>query len=327
MSFLTTTDTIVDYVLEQAGEVTDGTSKYESAALSAVNRAYLGLITSGGAELDPSVREDWEWAKKHPPGSLILAPFIEASTVAVTLASTAITFASAPVASMAGWHFRVTDDDDVFRILTHTAGAAAAVLGAAYTGDTDATASYKLMKLEYDLTSSVLRLFSPMRKFSRTGEINGIDLREMESEWPIRRVAKGTPTAFAIIQQTSAGLFKVRFNKYVDADTLVEYEYIEVPSALTDSSGSTPIVPIEHRILLGDWGLYNLLTQMYEDATLPAVVERTRLRAINKLNQMASENRRTLAMTGGDDFGRILPREDYHAYRHLLTEGGLEVLF
>ena len=323
---LDTSEDIRDAILADVDEPTDGTSKYEAVTLRLINIAVMELITSGGSSLDPEIREDWEWAKKHPPGSLVLTPFIEASTVAVTLQSTAITFASAPAASMAGWHFRVTDDDDVFRISTHVAGAAGAVLGAAYTGDTDAVASYKLMKLEYDLAASLLRLFSPMRRFSGTGEIEGRDLRKLEADFPLKNVAKGVPTVFAIIQQTSAGLFKVRFNKYVDADTLVEYDYIEVPDALTGGS-SLPLVPVEYRSVIKNWAHYDLLVDQYEDAVSPETVKRVYAKAVNGLHAMAMDNRRRLAMMGGENFSRILPREDDFETRAVRTEGGLEVWF
>ncbi|KKM03138.1 hypothetical protein LCGC14_1777450, partial [marine sediment metagenome] len=45
------------------------------------------------------------------------------------------------------------------------------------------------------------------------------------------------------------------------------------------------------------------------------------------LHAMAMDNRRRLAMMGGENFSRILPREDDFETRAVRTEGGLEVWF
>lgn len=292
---------LIDDILFRAGEPTDGTSDYNAQALIDLNRAYRALW-QGGGEFDAEINEPWLWLKKDPPGVLILNPVIDAGTVSVTNNSAAITLSSAPAASVAGRFFKTDDVGDVFRVLSHTGGSASATLDSVYTGDTAATAKYKLMQLEYSLPADCLRVIAPMR-VQRDGyhEIDGIDLTSLDRDYPLAWVEGGTPDKFALVTES-----KVRFNRYGLSDAAdyirAEFDYLQKPADLTDSGSEEPLVPLQHRHVLADIGLFYLLTHKSDGKA-----EGIGLQAKAGLRAMAADNRARLAHMSRT-VGRIYPR-------------------
>ena len=246
MANLNTSADVLNYILFNGGEPIDGTSDYATAVIEYLNRAYLDMCNGGGS-FDPEVNEDWWWLKKDPPGVIILAPSIELGSVSVTNNSASITFSSAPPISVAGYFFKVSTHPDVFRVSAHTAASATATLDSVYTGATSATATFKLFKTEYTLAADVLRITAPMRIYSNSmAEVDGVELSALERDHPISFVESGTPNQFAMVTES-----KVRFNRYGEVnDTTkfirVEYDYVQLPTDLTNSGSETPLflVPI-----------------------------------------------------------------------------------
>lgn len=316
MANITTAADILDYMLANANESTDGTSSHEGDALIYLNRAYQALA-DGGGELLPGHAETWWWLRKDPPGVLTLEPFIEAGTVAVTNNSASITFSSAPAASVAGWFLRVTDDGDLFRISTHTAGVGAATLGSVYTGDTDAAATYRIFKLEYSLASDVRELIAPMRVTrDDRREIEIVDTKALDHYWPLSLVSTGVPRMAAMISES-----KVRFSHYGGLDSTdlirVEYDYNIIPTDLTDAAGSVPIIPRQHRHVLADYGTYMLL-QRKGDSRAADYLASARAGAV----AMAKEQKKRVAQMTSSH-GKIFPRQRQRYVRGLRTAGGL----
>ena len=319
MANTTTAADIIDDMLFRAGEPTDGTSDFNATALQYLNRAHLGLCR-GGAELDPTISEDWWWLRKSPPGKLTLEQSITTGTVNVTNNSTAITFSSAPAASVATWFFSVEAEADVYRISAHTAGAAAATLDSVFTGTTAPTATYKLFKLEYDIAADVLRIISPMRVYRADYdyEITGMDLLVLDRRWPLALIEEGIPSAFAQADEDT-----VRVNRYAGSATglvRAEYDYLYRPSDLTDDASSIPAVPRQWRYVLADWGTFWLMLDKNDDRA-----DAVGLAAKNGLKAMAMENRHKLGSVGGGAFGQIRPRQDEvrRATGPLRTSSGL----
>lgn len=317
MSNYTFSSDLVDDILFRAGEPTDGTSNFESVALQYLNRAYRALWMGGGEFLDGN-NQNWWWLRKDPPGTLTLQPSISTGSVNVTNNSTSITFSSAPASSVAGYFFRVTGEEDVFRISAHTGGAASATLDSVYTGTTAATASYKLMKMEYDLASDVLRVIAPMRtRLYRDGFIYGIDLGAMEQKWPLHLAEASVPTEFAHIKEQ-----KIRFNRF-GSDTAgelirVEYDYLYKPADLTNSGSEEPVVPLQYRHLLSDMALVMLFIDKNDDrATIVIAAAKAGIIA------MREENKKRWAATSRR-MGRIRSRQDTleHIRAPLRTESG-----
>jgi hypothetical protein len=262
----------------------------------------------GGAELDPTIQEDWWWLRKSPPGNLVLQPAIITGTVLVTNNSAAITFSSAPAVDLDNWFFKVDAHEDVFRISAHTAALAAATLDSVYTGTTTAAATYKVFKLEYDLASDVLRPIAPMRGFraERQFKVGGMDIAALDDRMPLTITESGVPDAFAMVDENT-----VRFNRYpgtASTDLLrLEYDYLYKPAALTDSGTEEPVVPIHWRHVLSDWATMWLFLDKNDDR-----VDGVGLAAKNGLRAMAIENRHKSGAMAGGALGQIRPRQDQY---------------
>ena len=304
MANYTSSADLIDDVLFRIGEPTDGTSSLDSAALRYLNRAYQG-IWAGGSELDPTIQEVWWWLRKDDQGTLILNPVIDTGTVSVTNNSASVTFSSAPTPSVAGRHFKVNDHADVFIITAHTAGQTGATLESVYTGDTNASASYRVMHLDYDLNDTntdILYLSSPMFAYQADrGEIQHISLHQMREKWALNQVASGVPRNFSMLSETA-----VRFSHYGGRSSTelikIDYEYVREPSDLVDNT-TAPLVPRQYRKVLSDWAT-GLLYETKGDSRAQGAL----LLARNGLRSMSNENRKRLKAMGRG-FGHIFTRQ------------------
>lgn len=288
---------IINDALFRAGEPTDGTSDFESVALTYLNRSYNALVF-GGNEFFPTAHEDWWWLKSE--SNIILQPSITTGTVAVTHNSASITFSSAPTSDMDNYFFRVEGRSDVFRISAHTASDTAATLDSVYTGTTAAAASYRLFKLEHDLAADCLKVTGPMQAFRDSQyDIYGMALSEMQSQYPLNLIQMGTPDRYAQVDENT-----VRFNKYIDTDELVrvDYDYMRKPDALTDSGSEEPLVPLKFRYVLADMTTFHLMMDK-DDTRATAVGDMAR----QGIAAMSLENRSRMANTG--EMGSIKPRQ------------------
>ncbi len=288
MANYTTSQDLVDDILFRAGEPTDGTSDFDAAALRYLNAAYQA-IWMGGGSIDPTLNESWWWLKKDPPGTLVLEPNITAGTVAITNSSASITFSTGPTPTVAGYFIHFTGDNDIFRVITHTATQTGATLDTAYTGSTDGASNYTLFKLEYDLASDVMRVIAPMRTFNQPTRVRldhefdivGTELPALEQKYPLANATSSeNPDVFAMV-----GDQKVRFNRYPAAQIHVEYDYLAEPVDLTDGAG-TPLVPRQWRKVLSDVAVMFLLTDKNDSRAVGAAQL-----ALNGLRSMAIENR------------------------------------
>lgn len=165
--FRTTAD-ILDLALANAGEVTNGNSSYETQLLNYLNRVHMAIVSGGtiplGKDATVEIDEVWPWAKAKRPLILELQPKQNTGTVTLTLGSEAGTFSSAPTPSLAGWYITLSGREGVFRIASHTAGATAFELDAAYTDTTGSGLSFEAYKLDYDLIPDYLVIDSTNNK-------------------------------------------------------------------------------------------------------------------------------------------------------------------
>jgi len=315
------TDLVTD-ILFRNGEPTDGTSDFDTVALQYLNRGYQ-MIWTGGAELVPTINEEWWWLRKNPPGVITLDPRVDGGTVSVTNNSAAVTFSAAPdptiQATTTGWFFRVNDHADVFRVSTHTSGAVAATLDSVYTGTTATAVAYKLYKTEYTLATDVLRLVSPMRSWQENhSEVEGMSIISLDRRWPTRIIDSGVPDAFAHIDEQL-----VKFSHYggVTGTKLIrlEYPYLFIPADLTDATGSVPAMPQHYRRILSDIGTFFLMLDKNDNrADAIGLASREGLRAM-------ARDQRTRMMAFGRDYGKVMPRPERlpDAIRPLRTETGV----
>lgn len=320
-------------VLKKCGEVTDGSSAYETDGrlLEYINRAHLKVL-SGGNEIFPELSKPWPWAIASDSIVITLMPPFQTGTVAATANSTSITFSSVPVdyfgnnVSLTGWWIKLSDRPEWFKIQSHTSGTTSATLDCAYTDDTIAAATFLCVKLEYTLSSTngILRLVSPFVVYRPQGmdgdsesKIYMSDESAMRRDYPMSRIQQCTPTLFCKTNETTAGVVTVRFNSYVEYPTRVEVRRIDVPDELTDSTGSFPLVPVDHRDILIYTASYLLCIDKNDDRQktyLDLAVKQflSLQKGEEKEKTQASKNR-----------GRLVPRQDniWRGKRYITQEG------
>ena len=308
---------LLDDILFRAGEPVDGTSDFHAQALIDLNRAYRAMWMGGG-EFVKDMNEPWLWLKKSTPGILTLQPYDESGTISVTNNSASATLSATRATDLDGWFLKVDSHGDIFRISAHTAGSAALTLDGVYTGTTNSAAAFRLFKLEYALAADLLRLIAPMRCYSdNIDRIEGIDLYALDRDYPLMYADAGTPDKFALVTDTT-----VRFNRYggnISTDLRrIEYDYHYRPADLTDGASEEPVIPREHRQVLADCALFNLLTTMSS-----AKAEAIGLQAKGGLQAMAADNRKKLSQLSSR-MGHISPRGAPQG-RTLRTTNGLVI--
>jgi hypothetical protein len=311
MANLTTSADILTDALFRCGEPTDGTSDFDSQALIHLNRAYRE-IWMGGQVFDPNINEVWWWLKAET--TIIMQPVFKTGTIAVTQNNATVTFSSAPSDSKAGWFFKVDDWNDVFKISTHTAGNTSATLDTVYTGDTDATASFKVMKLEYDMPSDFMKMNGEMRQYQRTPfKVSGESERVMQDMYPLHKISSGAPHKYSFVDTNT-----VRFNTYGDEDgdyIRIDVDYILLPSDLADDANE-PLVPKQYRHVLSDFTTMYLLQDKNDDRAGQLLTM-----GIGGMRAMSKENRQKWAAMG--EPGQIQTRQEQVRTRVLKTESGL----
>lgn len=252
MANYTTAADIIDDALFRAHEPTDGTSDLDAAALSYLNRCHRALCLGGG-ELVPGLQEDWWWLRAE--GNITLDPILATGSADVTNNNASVTVNGITTASAyVGWHFKAATHDDVFKV---TAGASAVLtLESVYTGETTASAVYQLMHLDYDLASTSFKLISPMHAYQgRQYMIYQTTLDRLHFEFP--HPEAGIPQKFAPLDENT-----VRFShagSLTSGDYVkLSYDYVMLPTDMTNATTIVPLVPLMWRHVLSDWVLYHL---------------------------------------------------------------------
>lgn len=301
---------LLNEVLANVGELTNGSSRFADRALGYLNK-FNQEFHSGGSLLALNFGQVWTWAKHEHPGVLILQPPYETGTVALTQGSASGTFSGAPAASQAGKYLMVTGNSDMARIMSHTAGATAFTLDAAYTGATAAAATFKAVELEYDLDPedgiSVLRLAGQMEVHKLSGigkpyQIAALDYSELKSSFPMAALRSGIPSHYAVVSRGSDTTLRVRFSTYVTEATRVEYEFVPVPTPLTASSESIPRMLREHRDVLAHAATFKLMLDRNDSRH-----EKYLSMAQAKLEAMAGTERKEKGNSNRDR-GRLIAR-------------------
>lgn len=312
------TSDIKKAVLRACGEVDDGTSFYEvnGQVMNLINRAYLAIL-SGGNEFDVELSKPWVWAKEPKPGVFLVKPAIDPGLVSVTTGSNKVTFTTAPATSVKDYWIKISDRDEWFRVLAHSAGALQATIDVAYPLS-GGTFSAQLILIDYTLSpaNGILRLVHPFVLYKyqdRLGDnedkLYFMDQAEMLKEYPLRLIDNRIPTHFCLTYQSPAGAMSIRINSYPTDPLKVEYEYIKVPDLLTDGTNGTldsiPILPIEHRDCLAFAAQYFLCTEK-NDSRAQAYLQQTQ----SKLKAMQKAEEKQKTQISGMDRGRTIPRMD-----------------
>lgn len=324
MANLTYTADVKTDVLNRCGELTDGTSKYDSLVLDYINRVHMEMVV-GGSTFVPELAEPWEWARSATPGIIALQPPFDDSLgggVALTNGSTAGSFAIAPASglgSFAGRFFWTSANADIYRVATHTAGSANFTLDQAFLGTTQTTGGFRCTQLDYTLSQSagIARLVEPFRIFQlqyigsdMMGKVEGISSDQLGRRFPLYMfglLPLAAPSHFAPISE-SAGAIKVRFNMMPSVASRVEYEWIPIPADLTLSgtpgNDPLPLVPRKHLSVLSLGACYWLMVDK-EDSRQDVYLRLTQ----QKIQGMLQERRRAFD-DSSQDFAKLIPRQD-----------------
>lgn len=309
--------------LERAGELSDGTSEYDSKALEYLNDWVFDTI-AGSTPLNVEVGDPWPWAKSRYPGTIVLNPAYTTGGVSLTHGSAIGAFSVAPAISLKDWMIRVSGDNEFYRIVTHTAGSTSFTTDANYTSDTTTDAGFQAYRTDYEIGPGILRLTAPMRVYRRqvpyseaSGQIDGIDAMSMDRDYPLYRVLGGVPDRFSIRHQKNDGTFVIRFNRIPYTDTKVEYDFIPIPAELTETS-DIPI-PIEHASLLVYGTAYSICldkndSRANEYRELAKAAFEALVQAARKIKGNMQKN-----------MGRIVPRWDmYNVTRRYVPQEALK---
>lgn len=202
-----------------------------------INIAYEDVIS----------RHAWWWNRSVT--TLQLPAKITTGTIAVTSASTSVTFSSAPAASVANYKIKFAGHAEVYTISAHTAAATAATLNIAFIGDTDAATTYTCWKDFAQLPTDCKETFIVQhQQDSQPMEAVGMsDFRRIVAQQPDR---EGYPLYYTTDDYDSSGKRRLRYWPAVNTvKTNVDVDYIMSFTAL-DVDGDEPIMPVHDRTVL-----------------------------------------------------------------------------
>ena len=261
---------VLNDVLFRAGEPTDRTSEYESAAKDYISRVLWDVYTY----------YPWSWAKKYPPGVLQTVAKVTGAA-AVTSGSTSVTLSATVAASLTNRKFVMDDQVVPYRVASHAAGSASLTLDAAYAEDTNGAGAYTVFQDEYQLLTGANGAIHPFSFWFRNRPqwmLSFVSEEELK-ETPWRFSSTNVLYAIALITET-----RVRIKPWTDVIATIEYDYAERQSVLNFTgagSGDTPAVPREDRHVLSDWALFYLLTDKKDpDAGTHLVMAKNKLESM-----------------------------------------------
>lgn len=263
-------------VLQRVGEKDDGTSDLDARALSYINKCQQKII-AGASEFDLDLGEPWPWAKSPFRGVITILPAYGTDfgngSINCTFNSKNGTFSAIPTMngsniSLKGYWLNLQQANEWYQIITHVSGTLAFTLDTTYNDATVNLSPFIAAPLDYTLAATgqsatpptelggIQRLASPLevyrnQTFDNDNEYKcyGVDIREMRRQYPLALIELGIPTRFAITTQVD-GTINIRFNKYTDIQTRMDFDYLPVPQDVTATPDASPVIPREFRDVL-----------------------------------------------------------------------------
>lgn len=209
--------------------------------------------------------QDWWFLVKR--GVINTVARYDTGTISVTNGSTAATLSSSPAVGLGSFTGRVlltigdvSDNNAVYRISSHTAGSTTITLDAAYTGDDNTTATYKIYQDSYSAPVDLGKLLKPKR-YGRSFPMEPIGMGDM-ADIKSSDQSEGKPAVFSLIDFATTGdpttARQLVVHPYPDATYRIEFTYKQQLN--TELSGTTqPLIPDEYRHIL----VYGALARGY----------------------------------------------------------------
>jgi hypothetical protein len=147
---------LVNGILSISGELTDGSSGYQTQALQYLNLAYKG-VQAGGNLFGVDVADPWAWAQARRTILFTMQPSIGNVTVTLTQFNMNGTLSAVPVdtvgnqISVQDWFIVLDGRDEWFKIAHHTVGTTAIQLDMPYNEASITASVCTIVKLDYDL--------------------------------------------------------------------------------------------------------------------------------------------------------------------------------
>lgn len=138
-----------------------------------------------------------------------------------------------------------------------------------------------------------------------SGEVNNLDPRTFDSDYPLIGIKMGTPQNFTVTGEKALdGKLSVRFNKYPSQSMRIEFEHIAFPKDLQNNAQSVPRIPRKYVRVLEYGASYYLLLDKNSDKAQSFLQL-----AQQMLKGMMKANRQELLKTG-KNFGGVIARPD-----------------
>lgn len=157
------------------------------------------------------------------------------------------------------------------------------------------------------ILGGVSRLIEPAKIYkgaAKEGNIYGTDAARFHRDYPLVKVEEGYPTRFAKIIEDAEGAITVRFNKYPEEVTRIEFDFIPVPIDIKDNAVSVPKVPRKFIDIL-EYGASAFLLLEKEDSKW----ETFHQLAGSKLEAAIGAHRHEIQKTG-EHFAQTVARQD-----------------
>ena len=306
-----------------AGEPTDASvSDYYTRALAYLDAVQDAIVTGGSLRnvVDLPL-EDWRWARPQPRRTIPLLPSSQASSIScgLTWGSAVGTFSGAVSTSYAGFRLKIPNEKDIPQITTHATPFNSFTIDHAWMAAAISTTAWKVFKAEYQLPSDCVRLASGMI-LQGYGEIDVVDRRTLDDQFPFHLVTEGNPEMAALVSEGW-----LRLSHYpASPGMVIEYDSIVRPLSMeTDATPAVtqPTVPKPFRRLLST-GAAMLILIDKGDQKHKEVFEQ--FQSIWLAMKKANSRPQHRAARG---YGYIKPRQDQIETRIRRTTGGLPVLW
>lgn len=174
---LRNTNDIKMEALQMCGELTDGTSPFDTVCVKRLNEGYKKIF-SGGNVFGVDVSDPFTWATAQRPMTLVLQTEFVAGSVTLTNGSYTGTFSSIPVdpngnqVSVKGWYLKTQNYVEYLFIRKHDAGSLTFQIDQKWF-QPNYSGNFTVFPLEYDLTDDtvIIDVYNNRLDFQDSGSI------------------------------------------------------------------------------------------------------------------------------------------------------------